>query len=148
MAPGQSSRKQRVQSPVLFYDGLCGACNRTVQFILARDPGGTMKFAPLQGDTARRLLDGHPGLRHVDSLVFLDAMSERGRQRILTRSGAVLAVAKYLGWPWRVVGITRLVPRALRDWAYDIFARYRYRVFGHYDTCPIPSPETRKRFLP
>jgi len=130
---------------VLLYDGLCGFCDRTVQFILARDPGGSMHFAPLQGEYARQVLSEHPSLRDVDSLILVEAVAEP--HLALVRSDAVLAIADYLGWPWRAAAAFRIVPRALRDWAYDLFARHRHRLFGRYDACPLPSPEVRARFL-
>jgi predicted DCC family thiol-disulfide oxidoreductase YuxK len=134
-----------VGQPVLLYDGLCGFCDRTVQFILARDPGGPMHFAPLQGEYARQVLKEHPSLRDIDSLILVEAVAEPHTP--LVRSDAILAIADYLGWPWRGAAVLRIVPRALRDWAYDRFARHRYRLFGRYDACPIPSPDVRARFI-
>ena len=131
--------------PVLLYDGLCGFCDRTVQFVLARDPGGRMRFAPLQGEYARHVLMEHPSLRDIDSLILVEAGVEAHSP--LVRSGAVLAIADYLGWPWRAATVFRIVPTALRDWAYDLFARHRYRLFGRYDACPLPRPEVRARFI-
>lgn len=131
--------------PVLLYDGLCGFCDRTVQFILARDPGGRMHFAPLQGEYARQVLEEHPSLRDVDSLILVEAVAEPHTP--LVRSDAILAIADYLGWPWRAAIVFRILPAALRDWAYDLFARHRYRLFGRYDACPLPSPDVRARFV-
>ena len=133
--------------PVLLYDGLCGFCDRTVQFILARDPGGIMRFAPLQGEFAGDVLRRHPSLQGVDSLVWVEAGAAAKGTPPLARSDAILAVANYLGWPWRAAGVFRIVPRFLRDWAYDRFARHRYQLFGRYDACPLPTPETRARFI-
>lgn len=130
----------------LLYDGMCGFCNRTVRFVLARDRGGAMRFAPLQGPVARALLAAHPELAAVDSLVVVVAGGGRP-DRIAVRSEAVLAVAEYLGGVWTAAGLLRLVPRPARDWAYDRFARVRYRWFGRYDACPMPPPEARGRFL-
>ena len=133
--------------PVLLYDGLCGFCDRTVQFILTRDPGGIMRFAPLQGEFAADVLRRHPSLLGVDSLVWVDASEQPKAVHPLVRSDAILAIADYLGWPWRAAGVFRMLPRFLRDWAYDLFARHRYRLFGRYDACPLPSAETRARFI-
>src|SRR6266540_6486487 len=101
---------------VLLYDGLCGFCNGTVQLILARDPKGRMRFAPLQGEFARRLLERHPGLRDVDSLILVEEGSPPAAERVWVRSEAVLAIADYLGGVWRAAGVLRLVPGGLRDW--------------------------------
>jgi predicted DCC family thiol-disulfide oxidoreductase YuxK len=132
---------------VLLYDGLCGFCDRTVQFILARDPGGMMRFAPLQGEFARDVLRRHPSLHGVDSLVWVEARATSTGASPLVRSDAILAVADYLGWPWRAAVMFRIVPRFLRDWAYDLFARYRYQLFGRFNACPLPSPDVRARFI-
>jgi len=131
--------------PVLLYDGRCGFCDWTVQFILARDAGGAMHFAPLDGEYARQVLKEHPSLRDIDSLILVEAGVDVHSP--LVRSDAILAIAGYLGWPWRAAGVSRIVPRPLRDWAYDLFARHRYRLFGRYDHCPLPSPGQRARFL-
>lgn len=133
--------------PVLLYDGLCGFCDRTVRFILARDPGGAMRFAPLQGEFAREILQRHPVLHGVDSLVLVDAEAMDPAIPPLLRSDAILAIADYLGLPWRAAAVFRLVPRALRDWGYDLFARHRYRLFGRYDSCPLPNAAVRARFI-
>lgn len=131
--------------PVLLYDGLCGFCEGAVRFILARDPGGWMRFAPLEGEFARQVLKEHPSLREIDSLILVEP-GDRAPSP-LVRSDAVLAIVEYLGWPWRAAGVVRLAPRAVRDWAYDLFARHRHRLFGRYDACPLPSPDVRSRFI-
>ena len=136
-----------MKHPVLLYDGLCAFCDRTVQFILARDPGGVMRFAPLQGDFAGDVLGRHASLRGVDSLLWVEAGAVSKSLPPLVRSDAILAIADYLGWPWRAAGLFRIIPRPLRDWVYDLFARHRYRLFGRYDSCPLPSPDVRARFI-
>lgn len=130
--------------PVLLYDGVCGFCNRRLQTILAHDRKGTMQFAPLQSDYGKRVIAAHR-LEGIDSLVYLDRAA--GGERVFIRSDAALKVASYLGGRWKLLLIFRLVPRPLRDFFYDLFARNRYRFFGKYDTCMLPSPETRARFI-
>lgn len=136
-----------MDKPVLLYDGLCGFCDRTVQFILARDPGGAMRFAPLQGQFAGEVLRRFPALEGVDSLVLVDSAPAAAGMPPLVRSDAILAIAGYLGWPWGAATLLRLVPRGLRDWGYDLFARHRYRLFGRYDSCPLPDAAVRARFI-
>ena len=131
---------------VLLYDGLCGFCNGTVRFILARDRAGRMKFAPLQGEFAKAARARHPELAHVDSFVLV-ARGAGSEERVFTRSEATFAIARYLGWPWRLMVVLRVAPSFLRDWGYDRFAQARYRVFGRYDSCPVPDPAVSKRFL-
>ena len=133
--------------PVLLYDGLCGFCDGTVQFILKRDRGGTLRFATLQGDFARDVIARHPEVAGVDSLVLVEPDVASGRENVYVRSEGALRVARYLGGGWHLARAVAIVPRFLRDRAYDAFARIRYRVFGRYDSCPIPTPEQRARFI-
>ena len=135
------------RGPVLLYDGLCGFCDGTVQFILRHDRRGTLRFATLQGDFARDVIARHPELDGVDSLVLLEPNETSRAEKVYVRSAGALRVARYLGGPWHLARATAIVPRFLRDWAYDGFARVRYRVFGRYDSCPIPTPEQRARFI-
>ena len=133
---------------ILLYDGLCGFCDGAVQFILARDHTRSMKFAALQGNYARSLLERHPKLRGVDSLILVQPDAHMPQQHVSVRSDAVVAIAQYLGGVWRVLGeMLRLVPRPIRDWGYNRLAAVRFRLFGRRDQCRIPTPEQRKRFL-
>ena len=135
------------QGPVMLYDGVCGFCNGAVQTILRHDRRGTMRFAALQSDYGRAALARHPELAGVDSLIFLAASPETGGERAFVRSEAGLRVASYLGGAWKIFLIGRLLPRGVRDYLYDLFARHRYRLFGRHDTCLLPPPEVRARFI-
>ena len=130
---------------VLLYDGLCGFCDRTVQFALKHDKPRLLRFAPLQGQYARDVLARHPGLHGIDSLVLVERDAQG--ERVSVRSEGALRLAGYLSWPWRALGAFRLVPRVLRDWGYDRFAKIRYRAFRKFDACPLPPAEVRARFL-
>ena len=133
---------------VLLYDGLCNFCDGTVQFILSRDRAGTMKFAPVQGKFARQLLDRHPELAHVDSLMLVQRTDSTSPEVVLVRSAAVVAIGNYLGGVWRVPSmIAHLLPRSARDAAYDMLARRRIRLFGRRDACRVPTAAERARFL-
>ena len=132
---------------VLLYDGLCGFCDRTVRFILARDPGGSLRFASLQGEFAARMMQQRPDLREIDSLILLDVATNGDAAGVLVRSDAVLGIARYLGGPWRVASVLKVLPKALRDLGYDLFARHRYGMFGRYDACAIPTAGQRSRFF-
>ena len=63
------------------------------------------------------------------------------------KSGAAIRVAGYFRWPWKLLGAIRIIPGPVRDWAYERVARRRYRWFGRLDTCMLPTPELRARFL-
>jgi predicted DCC family thiol-disulfide oxidoreductase YuxK len=132
---------------VLLYDGTCGFCAGSVQFVLRHERprgGRTLRFATLEGALGDGARQAHPELVGVDSVIWL----EPGTGRVLVRSEAALAVAAYLGGPWRLLAaLGRLVPRRLRDAAYDLIARNRYRIAGRVDACPVPTPEQRGRFI-
>ena len=136
-----------IDGPVLLYDGLCGFCDGTVQFILKRDRRETLRFATLQGDFARDVIARHPEVAGVDSLVLVEPDVASGHEKVYVRFEGALRVARYLGGAWHLARAVDIVPRVVRDRAYDAFARIRYRVFGKYDNCPIPTPEQRARFI-
>jgi predicted DCC family thiol-disulfide oxidoreductase YuxK len=132
-------------APVLLYDGVCGFCNRSVQLILDHDRRGEMRFAALQSDYGQAVVKRYPELRGVDSVVFVERGA--GGERIYVRSEAALKVAAYLGGLWKLFLAAKVIPGRLRDYLYDLFARNRYTFFGKYDTCMLPPPEVRARFL-
>ncbi len=134
-------------APVLLYDGTCGFCNASVQFIIARDRRGTMRFAPLQSDVGQQVIGRHPQLEGVDSVVYVDGIGDTRREKVAIRSAAALAVCSYLGAPWSWAVVTRIVPARLRDMAYDFIARHRYRFFGRHDACMLPPRDVRDRFI-
>lgn len=127
---------------LIYYDGLCGLCDRFVRFVVSRDHKRLYHFAPLQGTTARSRLQSltDPG---ASSTVILD---EEGTLRV--RSDAALAILAGLGGAWRAVALLRLIPRPIRDAVYDLVARNRFRWFGRRAECRVPSPEEQERFLP
>lgn len=132
--------------PVLLYDGVCGVCNGAVRTILRFDRRGTLRFAALDSDVARDIIGRHPRLVGLDSMVFVrDAGGPA--ETVSTESAALLQVADYLGGFWKLAMVARVIPAFIRDRLYAAFAAVRYRVGGKYDTCPIPSPEVRGRFL-
>ena len=132
---------------LLLYDGVCALCNGVVQFLIKRDKLDGFRFAPLQSSLGREVLARFGILTFPDGVMLLtDALTPA--EHLYQRSDAVLAALQRLGGMWRLAGkALRLVPHPLRDWVYGIVARFRYRVFGRYDTCPIPPPEQRNRLL-
>ena len=139
--------------PILLYDGVCGLCNRLVQFILRRDRDGRFRFAPLQSALAGRILARHGANQpDLDALCVVlnhdPGREDQAGEFLLARSDAVIFILRQLSRIWRFAAvIAQPVPRPLRDWIYGLIARNRYRAFGRYDTCPVPSEETRSRFL-
>jgi predicted DCC family thiol-disulfide oxidoreductase YuxK len=135
---------------VLLYDGTCGFCARSVQFVLAHERARRdLNFAALDSKFGRDLLARYPRLRGVDSMVLATTNPDNPQSppQLLVRSDAALAVANYLGGRWRILAkAVRLVPRALRDAAYNLIANHRHKL-GANSPCPLPSAEQRHRFL-
>jgi predicted DCC family thiol-disulfide oxidoreductase YuxK len=129
-------------APVVLYDGTCGLCDRSVQLILRHDRRGRFRFAALQSDIGRALLEKH-GLP-VDALDTV-VLVEDGRA--WTKSSAALRIARRMDAPWPALRALTLVPRPVRDFFYDRVAKSRYRIFGRVDACMLPPPEVRARFL-
>jgi len=134
--------------PIILYDGVCGLCNRLVQFVLRRDPGGIFRFASLQSSFAARILSRH-GVNALDlDTVYVVVNYDLPGEHLLARSDAIISILKQLGGIWKVLGILfQLLPRVVRDAAYRLVARNRYRIFGRFESCMIPAPENRARFL-
>jgi predicted DCC family thiol-disulfide oxidoreductase YuxK len=135
-------------NPIVFYDGVCGLCNRLVQFLLTRDKNGRLRFASLQSDFARKVLDRH-GINPDDlDTLHVVVNYDQPDELILNRSDAVLRAWNELGGSWKsLAAIAKVIPRAPRDLVYRFVARNRYRVFGKYETCMLPDPGQRDRFL-
>ena len=130
---------------VLLYDGVCGFCNRTLQTIIRHDRRREMRFAALQSEYGKAVVARNPELQNVDSMVLVERLN--GEEKVWSHSTASLRIAAYLGGAWRLLLIAYVIPRRLRDVFYNFFARYRYRLFGKYESCPVPSLEIRSRFL-
>ena len=127
---------------VVVFDGVCLLCSRWVGFISKRDREQRFRFAPMQGATGGSLLRQH-GLDPDDPLSLL-VVDESGAW---TDSEAILRVVSTFGGAWRMAAILRVVPRAWRDAAYRVLARNRYRWFGRRESCLVPTPELRARFI-
>ena len=126
----------------VFYDGTCGLCHRSVRFILAEDRRGTaFTFSPLGSERFLADIGDRPDL--PDSVIVFTA-----DRTVLMKSDAFIRILNRLGGLWRVIGILfSLIPRSLRDVAYDFIARIRYRLFGRAkDACPLLPPDLRARF--
>jgi predicted DCC family thiol-disulfide oxidoreductase YuxK len=128
---------------IFFYDGVCGLCDRTVHFLLKRDVRDRLRFAPLQGGVAAELLPPLGG--KPEDLNTMYVVTRDGR--LLQKSRAVLFAVAALGGLWSLVNVLKIVPRPIADVVYSFVASVRYRIFGKYEACAIPSREERARFL-
>lgn len=130
------------ERPIIFFDGVCGLCNRFVDFVIRRDHQGVFLFAPLQGETARSRLS-EEDVSQLSTMVLAD---EAGLHR---RSTAAVRILCRLGTGWKAAGfLLAMIPRPLREVGYGLVARCRYALFGKKEACRLPTPDERARFLP
>ena len=134
--------------PILLYDGVCGLCNRLVQFILARDRQAIFRFAALQSPFAALILARH-GINPTDlDTVYLVLNYERPDESLLSRSDAIIFILKRLDPVWRAAALfLQLIPNFLRDPLYNAIARLRYQIFGRSTVCTLPRDADHIRFL-
>lgn len=133
-----------MNKPILFFDGICGMCNRSVNFALSRDKNSLLYFSPLQGETAKQLLS-EEDITRIDTVILRPADGKP----LYRRSAAVIRLLWILAFPWNVIGwILWCIPLPIRDFGYRIIAGSRYRLFGKRETCRIPTAEERTHFLP
>ncbi len=132
---------------LVLYDGYCGLCNRAVRWFLRRDRHDRFRFAPASSPAVSALLaESEASLAARTILVLCD--SGQPEQQLFVRSEAILLMLAELPRPWpAVVRVLRLIPCPLRDLAYGFIARIRYRLWGRYDACPLPSAAERAHFL-
>jgi predicted DCC family thiol-disulfide oxidoreductase YuxK len=132
---------------LVLYDGVCGLCNRLNNFVLPRDNRGVFDFASLQSVVGRSALQRF-GKNADDLNTFYLVTNYRTESPVLlSKVSAALFVMRKLGAPWRCLGLFGVFPSALLDRVYDLTARYRYRLFGRYESCLMPSAEYKKRFI-
>jgi predicted DCC family thiol-disulfide oxidoreductase YuxK len=127
---------------VVLFDGVCKLCNGMVKFLIRHDTKRRLRLAAVQSPEGQALLKW-AGLPldefHTIALIVND--------RVYLRSDAFLYILRLLPAPWPLLGILRIFPRFLRDWAYNRIALNRYRLFGRYDHCLLPSADHQQRFL-
>jgi predicted DCC family thiol-disulfide oxidoreductase YuxK len=137
---------------LVIFDGRCGLCNRSIRWFLVHDRRDRLRFAAYESPKVAALLDRH-GLGasriSLDPDTILVAVGlDSPAERLLLRSDGVLAILSELPSPWpSLAAAMKWIPRPLRDLAYRLIARFRYRIWGRLDTCPIPTAAERIRFL-
>ena len=127
---------------IVLFDGVCHLCDGAVRFILKRERATELKFAPLQSDSGKSLLQkyGYPS-GYLDGLILIE------NNRAHDRSSACLRIAGKLNFPWRLLFPLLIIPKPLRDFIYGIIASARYRWFGKKESCSLPQGEDQARFL-
>ena len=130
------------EKSTILFDGVCNLCNGFVNFLIKRDKKNYFQFGSLQSTKGKELLTKHQYTATDLSTVVL---IENGQ--LFTQSTAVLRIAAQLGGAWVLLNVLYIIPAFLRDPLYRLVARYRYRLFGRRDTCMIPNPELKLKFI-
>jgi predicted DCC family thiol-disulfide oxidoreductase YuxK len=132
----------RVQTPLILFDGVCNLCNGWVRFIIRRDPNRIFRFAAQQTPTGQAIVQDYMGnASALPSVILIDANA------IYAESDAILQIFGRLAPPWSWIAFLRIIPRRARDACYHFVGRHRYRWFGRTEVCPVPSPDIRSRFI-
>lgn len=130
------------QNPIILFDGVCNLCNGAVNFIIDRDPDAHFRLATLQSTVGQELLEKHNlRIQDFDTIVLVEG------DNIYSQSTAALRIARKLSGAWPLFYAFIAIPSPLRDMIYSWISRNRYRWFGKQETCRIPTPELRSRFL-
>lgn len=135
-----NTQNEQTFENVIFFDGVCGLCNGFVDFIMSVDKKNQFRFSPLQSEYAQKTLPPEM-TANLDSVVFLkDGKTYR-------KSQAVIKVLEGLGGIWSLAKVGRYLPEEMLNSAYDLVAQNRYKVFGKKETCRLPTPDERARFI-
>lgn len=128
--------------PIILFDGVCNLCNGSVQFIIKHDPAGKFSFASLQSQTAKRLLKNfHLASEDIYSIILIK------NGILFDRSDAILEITKDLNGVWGAFRIFKFLPKRFRDSVYKLIANNRYKLFGKQESCLVPTPDLRARFI-
>jgi predicted DCC family thiol-disulfide oxidoreductase YuxK len=128
-------------NPVILFDGVCNFCNRMVNFAIRYDKKGKLKFAPLQSNTGQQLIRQYLIPPDADTVIFLE------KEKAYTYAKAAIRICKYLDWPAKILYAFIIIPSVISQPIYKWVASNRYKWFGKQESCMIPTPELRSRFL-
>jgi predicted DCC family thiol-disulfide oxidoreductase YuxK len=130
------------KNPIILFDGVCNFCNSSINFIIKQDKKNIFRFAALQSDAGQRLLKEYNiPATYFNSFILI------AEGKVYKKSAASLWLSNKLSWYWKWTQIFWIVPKFIRDGVYNVIAKNRYKWFGKKESCMIPSPEVRERFL-
>ena len=128
---------------IILFDGVCNLCNGSVQFVIKRDKKDAFRYAAIQSEMGEQLIaERHIDTNQVDSIILIEP-----GVAYFTKSDAALEIAGELGGLWKLTSIFKWIPKSIRDVIYDFVARNRYKWFGKQESCMIPTPELKAKFL-
>ncbi|NMH29022.1 thiol-disulfide oxidoreductase DCC family protein [Flavobacterium sp. SE-s28] len=128
---------------IILFDGVCNLCNSFVQYVIERDKKDTFRFASLQSEIGEEILN-HIGIDRskTDSIILYEPGIA-----YYYKSSAALEIAKslsgFVSWSFGF----KILPTAFRDWVYDYVAKNRYKWFGKQESCWLPTPELKGKFI-
>ena len=128
-------------SGLLFFDGVCSVCNGLIDFMMTEDRNNALRFASLQGETAKGIVDSIY-LEQLSSIVYKEG------DKIYTESDAIIKASVAMGGIYKLAYLFKIIPKFLRDKVYTYIAANRYKWFGKKDACRMPTPEEREKILP
>ena len=145
----ESTNIDALPKHLILYDGECGLCDHVVQFLLDKDKKQVLHYSPLQGNIAAEIIKENAELQKLDSILYVRTTTEQDKKNldIFWHSSAVIEICKILPFPYSLMRFLFLCPKFIRDWGYRFIARHRLRFFGTVDTCRLPTPSERSRFL-
>ena len=130
-----------LEHPVMFFDGECIFCTKALQFFIKVDTEELIRYTTLQSEEGQLLMDRLHISEDMDSVLLVD------NGQYFTRSDVTFHLMKKMKYPWRALSILIYIPKVIRDFFYGIVAKYRYKIFGKYDQCMIPSAEQKHLFI-
>ncbi|MEP6514266.1 MAG: thiol-disulfide oxidoreductase DCC family protein [Parafilimonas sp.] len=130
-----------IQQPLVLFDGVCNYCNAMVNFSIRHDKKSKLHFAPLQSDIGKQLKKQYVIPDEVDSVVLIE------NNKAYTYASAALRISKYLDWPAKALYALNIFPAFISNTIYKWIAKNRYKWFGKKDSCMMPAPDVKARFL-
>lgn len=128
---------------IVLFDGVCNLCNNAVQYIIKRDRHDVFRFAALQGEIGKKLVEERKiDTSKVDSIILISP-----GEAYYTKSTAILKIAKEFGGAWKSTSLFMVIPTVLRNIVYDFIAKNRYKWYGKKEACMVPTSELKAKFL-
>ena len=125
---------------VVFFDGICNLCQRSIKYLIKYDKKQSLKFASLQGEYANKML--HPtDHKNLESILYFDS------KELYTKSTAILKICNVLGGWHKILLVGYLLPKFIRNMVYDVIAQNRYKWFGRQEHCMVPTNDLKNRFI-
>jgi predicted DCC family thiol-disulfide oxidoreductase YuxK len=132
----------KTEKKIILFDGVCNLCNSSVTFVIQRDKKDLFRFAALQEPAGQLLIEKHQiDIAKTDSIILIDG------DKAYVKSTAALKVARHLGGAYPLLYGFMIIPNFIRNWVYDYVAKNRYKWYGKKESCMIPTPELKSKFL-